>query len=1134
MQNVPNCMRLPHGRNRILTKTLLVMKLTIFLLTISLLQVSAKGLSQKISFSGKNVSIEKVFAAVESQTDYVFMYKETSLKLARPVTIDSKGINLEAFLESVFKDQLLTYKIIDKNILVSKKEIKVPPVVSSDLIDALNVAEKQAVTITIYVYADGLTPLGGATIYNLTDKKNYLTAAAGQVNAPVNAGDELKISYIGYQDHRFKIDQAILGAKYYSTQLVLSENKLDEVQVTVLGTTNKRLGTANIFTLKSSDIQRTPVVNVMDALVGRVPGLRISSVANTAGSRTVELRGRNVLNPGIATDPLYVVDGLPIATASANPLNGLNSSVNAGYVQSGITAGEHPLYMINPLDIESVEVLKDADATALYGSRAANGVIMITTKRGKPGPTRFNVSYSKIFSGVQRFMNLMNTEQYLAMRRETFMNDGSIPSRDNAPDLTIWDPNSYTDWQRTLYKNAKSDDIQLSVEGGLLQNTYRVSIGYTSTTEMYNGGKGNKRLTVGLAFDHRSANGKLQVRFSSNNAYTNDETMFGFNKFDLPPNAPWIYDENGKYNFEPYRNQYSSNYPFSEIMDWNEIQTLRSQNNISFTYEIVKDLSMGVVVGGEFSVNKNGRFLPKAARDPAFPALSSAYFGNNSGKNFLVQPQLSYVKLLGGARISATVAGDFNYSDIDATTIAALMFTNDNLIRSYANASVVLPMNNAVQVKTASVLSTLSFDWKNKYIINLNGRRDGSSRFGTGTRYGNFGSVGLSWVISNEDWFKKKDLDWISFAKIRTTYGIIGNANIGDYQYLSRWSNTVPENNATLLDYDGQSIYTLIQPINQQYSWASSKKLEIGGTIGLFQSKIYIEGNYYRNRDGNQLTAITTPAFTGFTSVLGNWPAVIQNQGVELMINATVVNNNTWGVTARFQVSKNSNILYAFDNLANSPYKDSYRIGTSITAKAYSNYIGINPLTGRTEFQDHNGDGTKSQASSVNFPDTDLDDAYKIFDLTPKYFGGFGFRTDFKKALSLDAQFAFNNSLVENYLGNNVPGSMKNAVLFKEMQDNHWQQPGDKALYEKYTAISAGGYFGSDAYYVKGAYLSLENVSLSYILPAKWVQKVKMKQAVVSINSSKVFKISQYVISDAEMGTTPQIRRIAVNIRMSF
>jgi hypothetical protein len=544
---------------------------------------------------------------------------------------------------------------------------------------------------------------------------------------------------------------------------------------------------------------------------------------------------------------------------------------------------------------------------------------------------------------------------------------------------------------------------------------------------------------------------------------------------------------------------------------------------------------MGMAVSGEFSVNKNGQFLPKAARDPAFPVFSSAYFGNNSGKNFSAQPQLSYVKLLGGARVSATVAGDFSYNDVDATTIAAMMFTNDNLIRSYANASLLFPMNNAVQVKTASVLSTLSFDWKNKYVINLNGRRDGSSRFGTGKRYGNFGSVALAWIISNEDWFKKKELSWISFAKIRTTYGIMGNANIGDYQYLSRWSNVAPDFNSTLLDYDGQSIYTLIQPINQQYSWSSSKKMEIGGTIGLFQSKITIEGNYYLNRDGNQLTSITTPAFTGFTAVFGNWPAVIQNRGVELMINATVVNNNTWGVTARFQVSKNNNILYAFDNLENSPYKDSYRIGTSVTAKAYSKYIGINPLTGKTEFQDYNGDGNKSQASSINFPNTDLDDAYKIIDvMSPKYFGGFGFRTDFKKALSLDAQFSFSNSFVDNYLGNNVPGAMRNAVLFKDMQDNHWQQPGDKALYEKYTAISAGGYWGSDAYYVKAAYISLDNLSLSYILPAKWIQKVKMKQAVVSINSSKVFKISQYNISDAEMGTTPQIRRIAVNIRMSF
>ena len=1130
MQNVSNCMRLPHGHHRILTKTLLVMKLTIILLTISLLQVSAKGLSQKISFSGKNVSIEKVFAAVESQTDYVFMYKETSLKIARPVTVHTKDIQLEAFLQSVFKDQLLTYKIIDKNILVSRKETKPAPVVSEELVAAFNPANGRD-SIAVYVYAEGFTPLGGSTVNNLTDHKSYLVPASGQVKVAVKQGDELKISYIGYVDHPFTVDKALLSAKFYTVQLRLSENKLDEVQVTVLGTTNKRLSTGNIFTLKSSDIQRMPVVNVMDVLVGRVPGLDISSVANTAGSRTVELRGRNVLNPNVATDPLYVIDGLPIATANANPIG--TPSVNTGYIQSGIGMGEHPLYMINPLDIESVDVLKDGDATALYGSRAANGVIMITTKKGKPGPTRFTVNYTKIFSGVQRYMDLMNTEQYLAMRKEAFMNDVITPTVLNAPDLTIWDAKSYTDWQRVFYKNASSNDVQFSVDGGQQQNTYRVSVGYTSTTEMYNGGKGNKRLTLGLSFDHRSEDGKLHVGFSSNNTYSNNELMPGFNQFALSPNAPWIYDSTGKYNFAPYRNQFAGNYPFSSIKDWSETQTLRSQSNISFSYEIAKGLSVGSSISSEFSSNSNGTFSPKAAKDPAFSAINTAFFGKNTGKTLLVRPQLSYTRLFGGARVSATVASDYNYTDIDAETIGAYMFPNDNLIRSYANAAIVYPMNNAVQVKTASLLSTLSFDWKTKYILNLNGRRDGSSRFGAGKRYGNFGSIGAAWILSNEDWFKKKN-SWISFAKLRASYAITGNANIGDYQYLSRWSNLAPTTNTNLLPYDGQSMYTLIQPINQQYSWSNSKKMELAMSVNLFENKLSLEAGYYINRDGNQLTEITTPAFTGFTSVFGNWPAVIQNRGMELSINATLVNNNTWGVNANFNISRNINTLYAFDNLQNTPYKDNYRIGASVTSKALTNYIGINPLTGRTEVQDYNGDGTKSSASAFNFPNTDLEDNYKLVDLAPKYLGGFGFRTDFKKALSLMAQFSFRNALVTDYLGNTTPGTMANSVIFTEIQNNHWQQPGDRALFKKYTTQYAGDYFGSDAYYVNGAYISLENVSLSYVIPEKWTKRLKMKRTTVAMNSTKVFKISQYVLSDAEMGTTPQIRRITFNINMTF
>ncbi|WP_298708498.1 SusC/RagA family TonB-linked outer membrane protein, partial [Chitinophaga sp.] len=298
------------------------MKLTFFLLTVAFLQVSAKGLSQHINFNGKNVPLEKVFAAVESQTDYVFMYKAAALSVARPVTIQVKDISLEAFLNKVFEQQSLTYKIIDRNILVSKKETPPAP-------EALLAPLMKESAINVFVYANGFTPLGSATVSNLTTQKHFLTAGNGSVEIAASLGDQIRISYIGYVDHRFKITEEIITSHAYSVELKLSENKLDEVQITVLGTTNKRTGTANIATVKAADIERQPVVNVLDAIAGRIPGLRISQSANSAGARKVELRGRNVLNNNMFTDPLYVVDGLPIATLSVNPF-GASSPVNGG------------------------------------------------------------------------------------------------------------------------------------------------------------------------------------------------------------------------------------------------------------------------------------------------------------------------------------------------------------------------------------------------------------------------------------------------------------------------------------------------------------------------------------------------------------------------------------------------------------------------------------------------------------------------------------------------------------------------------------------------------------------------------------------------------------------------------------
>ncbi|MCW3464765.1 SusC/RagA family TonB-linked outer membrane protein [Chitinophaga nivalis] len=1099
------------------------MKLTFFLLTVALLQVSARGLSQHINFNGKNVALEKVFAAVESQTDYVFLYKATALSVAKPVTISARGIELGTFLNKVFENQALIYKIIDKNILVSRKEPKLAA--ASQPVDTVPAKPE---LINVFIYSSGYTPLVSATVSNLTDKRNYLTAGNGSAQIPVRLGDQLRISYIGYVDHVFTITEQIIAARSYNTELVLSLNKLDEVQVTVLGTTNKRIGTANITTVKARDIERQPVVNVLDAIAGRIPGLRISQSANTAGSRKVELRGRNVLNENMFTDPLYVIDGLPIATLSVNPL-GAGLPVSGGYSNT-----ENPLYMINPLDIESVDVLKDADATALYGSRGANGVILITTKKGKPGPTRFNVSYSKVFSGVQRYMDMMNTEQYLAMRKEAMLNDAAFPTRDNAPDLTIWDPKAYTDWQRVFFKNEQSDDVQLSVEGGLLQNTYRVSVGYTSTTEMYNQGRGNKRLTAGLSFNHRSSNGKLMVELSSNNTYSNNETAATVDFFSLAPNAPWMYDESGQYNFGPYRTLSGSTYPFRDIKNWGENQTLKNQTNVGFTYEILKDLTAGVRVSGEFFSNKSGYYIPKSGKDPLFSPISMAIYGIGSGKSLLIRPNINYVKLFGGAKVSVSLAADYSYADQEAATVLGQMFSNDNLIKSYANAQVVQTMNNYAQLKVASLLATVAFDWENKYIVSLNGRRDGSSRFGDGARFGNFGSAGVSWILSNEAWFKRANMDWLTFAQIRSTYGVMGNANVGDYQYLSRWSNIPPNSIEKLPDYDDQTIYTLIQPVNQQYSWSSASKFEVGARVGFFNSRLNIEGNYYINRDGKQLTNITTPAFTGFPSVVGNWPAVIRNNGMELILDGTILHTNTWGLTARFQVSKNNNTLVAFEGLEDSPYRDMYKIGSPVTAKSYSHYIGINPMKGTPAFEDYNGDGSMPAGMSSNYPDPSVDDHYRVIDLNPKYFGGAGFRVDFKRVLSLDAQFSFENGLVMDPLNDLGYGRVTNVVMHREIENSHWKQPGDKALYARYSGQNNGAFFGSDAYYAKGAFISLDNLSLSYMLPAAWLKKVGMKQGTISVNSSKIFKLTQYRTTDAELGTTPQIRRIAANMRLSF
>jgi TonB-dependent SusC/RagA subfamily outer membrane receptor len=439
-----------------------IMKLTTILILIAALQVSARGFSQGITLKQKNAPLEKVLQDIRKQSGYNVVYTKQMLNNAAPVNIELNNVSVQKALEELLKTQPLTFSIVEKTIIIQPRYTAPPP----QLADSLPTGELRGRVSNIQG-----EPLSGANILIKRSSRGTQTNAAGtfQLN-DVLPDDILIISYTGYANMEIKAG----NRNNHIIILQVSENKLDELVIQAYGTTTRRSNTGSISRVTSTELQKQPVPNVLQALEGLVPGLSITQNNGLPGSNpNVVIRGRNTISGN--TYPLYIVDGVPF---DGRPVN--QRQLDGTTTYTGATGVLSPMININPSDIESVEVLKDADATAIYGSRAANGVIIITTKRGKPGKTRLSLNVTTGAAKIGRFVDLMNTQQYLMLRREAYRNDPTVSFTPNfVPDVLVWDSTKYTDWQKELIGGtSRTTDITASVSGGDNRNRFLLASSY--------------------------------------------------------------------------------------------------------------------------------------------------------------------------------------------------------------------------------------------------------------------------------------------------------------------------------------------------------------------------------------------------------------------------------------------------------------------------------------------------------------------------------------------------------------------------------------------------------------------------------------------------------------------------------
>jgi TonB-linked SusC/RagA family outer membrane protein len=1087
-------------------KTLRIMRLTAFLLLAACLQVSARGFGQTVTLSVKDAPLAQVLDQVKKQTGFSIFWDEQTLKGAHPVTLDLKNTPLDQALDACLRDQPLTYRIVENLVIIKPRPATAPVLQSAD---SLPGPGRDALTIRGTVYNESGQPMVGANVILKENNRGVSTNERGDFTYPgLSKNKTLIFSFIGYASQQLKIERSA-DIKIY---LKVAKSELDKVVIQAYGTTSQRLTTGNIATVRAEDIERQPIMNPLEALQGKVAGLVITETSGYASAPIkVEIRGQNSINRS-PSDPLYIIDGVPLTISQlANPnypqLYG--SATSPGFIQnsqlSGPASGQSPFFNLNPADIESIEVLKDADATAIYGSRGANGVILITTKKGKPGKTKLDINVYQGVNVITMHWDMLNTPQYLQVRREAFKNDGITPTPGNAPDLLVWDTTRYTDWQKYIWGNlGRNTSAQVSLSGGDPRTTFRIGAGYDRMTDITTVSGANQRGSMSFTLSHKTIDQRASVDLSA--AYSFSEAdMIGMGSIvTAAPNAPPPFTRTGQLNYAQYDSANQS-LPFANLLQPYTSKTGFLNTNMKINFEIIHGLVFTTSLGYNTAQNNQTQFIPIASLDTySNPNVTGqASFGNNRNNTWIIEPQLQYNRFIAKGKINALIGGSKQSSVTEGLYTQGQGYTNDALIRTINNAPIQHSTDNYAQYKYAAVFGRINYNWMDKYILNVNARRDGSSRFGPGKQYGDFGSIAAAWIFTEEPWLRRLS-SLLSFGKFRASYGTTGGDGVGDYAYLSRWQ-------ATLLPYNGTVSLLPIQHVDSTFHWQVNKKLEAALDLGFLKDRITVEVAYYRNRCNDQLVGFPLPIFTGFSSVTANSPASVQNSGLEFLLNAKLIDAKKFGWTINFNLGINRNKLLSYPNLAQSPYANAYQVGKPLGMLYLFHYVGIDPLTGQYQFQDKNKDGQ----ITINYSHEGVADDLYAFDLTPRYTGGFGSTFRYNR-LELTTFFYFKKQLGQNAYQNLYTGIIKNqptTVL------NHWQKPGDQSNNPVYTTNPGAPYadFGmSTGIYTDASYCRLRNATLSYSLPENVTKKAGMQSMSIFFKGENLFVITKYKGLDPE------------------
>lgn len=967
--------------------------------------------------------------------------------------------------------------------------------------------------------------LPGVNVIVKGTNRGVITDLNGRFTVEAAPGATLILSFIGYKT------QEIFVQEKTDLEVILQEEprELNEIIVVGYSSVDRRELTGAVASVKADKFREISLNGVDQALQGQAPGVQVVQSSGTPGGGiSVRIRGNTSISA--SNRPLFIIDGVPVETGSLSLRDFGGQDDNA-------------LSLVNPNDIESVQVLKDASAKAMYGSRGANGVVLIKTKKGNRSLTRINFDVQRGIIDPVKKLELLASSQLLELQREAVVNAGGDPNKEGLiPGITDAEN---TDWLDAIFRRGILQQYQLSASGGDDNTTYYFSAGYRDEEGVQLNNR-FRRYSTTLNIE-RKFSPKLTVGNNFTLAYSINDRVKGDNFLDgvysgalksLPFYTP--YDENG--NLVGPRSPLYAGFPnfnpvAQALLPRFRATTFKMLGNVNATYFFNSNFFLKAQFGVDYNDVTEDQFESSATAIGGFlPSVGGRGYGvfiASKTANLIGNVVLSYNKKQGANSLSALVGTEVIERPAVSGNVQGRLFPSDDF--TYITSAGIVDAGSSFKVRSGlvSFFSEIKYNLKDKYLISIGMRADGSSRFGSGNRFGYFPAISGAWRLSEEKFFQ---IDFIDDLKLRGSFGFTGNERIGDFQFLGAWNST---------PYNGTTGVAPENIANPDLKWETTREINIGADISFLSGRIQTTIEAYVNKTTGLLFRQPYAATTGFTSVLTNI-GDLENKGIELGL--TSINlDRTIKWSTEINLSRNINKIlfladsipiYAGYNVEGSSATNVVRQGQPLGTFIGLNFLGVNPATGDAIYEDTNGDGVINNSDEII-----------IGNAQPDLVGGITNRVAYKN-FDLTVFFQFS-------LGNDVLNLTKAGLVNSgsDLQSNQsvdalrrWRQEGDVTDVPRYISGNTTNNFHSNRLIEDGSFLRLKNLGLGYIVPARLTQRLYLSQLRVYASATNLWTLTKYSGADPEVSTLdgsttaqgidfftlPQVRTISIGINATL